>query len=152
MRKCVLCGVEIEEIGMIKIGNDKYICSGDFCDDILGCLEGNEASEIARRMLSKILERCSMEALIEKVPNSINTLWDDELLISDFDRDDFCSKLRDDLYPPAEIVDFIGGDYATDDFNAVMDYLIVMTIIAADCGVYWEDICGDYCEKYEWTY
>ena len=88
--------------------------------------------------------------MITRAPVEYNVKWKDgDLLFDYYDKQDFCDKLRDSSYPALEIVDFI-GDEATDEFNEVMDYLAVLTFFAANLGVYWEELCSDYSEKYEW--
>lgn len=151
LNKCVFCNGEFKELELIQIGKNKYACTGDFFNDILGYLSGNEASMIASRIQDIINNKYDINEVVRKVPEKIDTMWDGELILESYSKDNFVSRLKDDSYPPPEIVDFIGDD-STDDFNELMDYLIAITIISTDYEVFWEDVCKDLYEKYEWSY
>lgn len=146
IKKCAVCNQNYNVNELIDMGQDVFLC-GDCFIDVLGCFNGSQAVAFTKNLTDLILKKYSETEVLDNLPSEIKLMCCDEPIVNEYDKEKFFEKMKKGEYAPADFVDFI-GDESTEEFNNLMDDFIILSIVAANMGVYWSDIDEEWQEKY----
>ena len=138
MCQCANCGGFFPVNQLIRIGKKEYVCGTDFMEIPMCCILGKDAVKFTGLLTKAIFSKYDEKTILEKMPTSIEPLFYDEPVATDYDKQEFFEKMKNGKYAPDEFEDFKGG-VSTPEFDSISNDLVILTIIAEKLGIYWED-------------